>query len=236
MIILKKTLLSIQNLFRQKHNFLDFYRQFIAEGDLCFDVGANMGDRTALFLQLGAKVVAIDPQPDCVQQLKDKFGRNPSVTIEGYGLSSQDGSLELMICDDATTISTFSQKWQTARFKEYQWNRKVTVPVTTLDKIIAKHGIPSFCKIDVEGFESEVLHGLTRPIKTISFEFTYEFADDAYENMRYLESLGDVQFNYTVAENANLKLAHYTSKDTILNHIRHGQSDLWGDIYAVFRG
>ena len=46
------------------------------------------------------------------------------------------------------------------------------VPVTTLDDLIERHGMPSFIKLDVEGFEVEALAGLTRPVPALSFEFT----------------------------------------------------------------
>ncbi len=41
----------------------EFYSQFIRPGDLVFDIGANRGDRTEVFVQMGARVVAAEPQP-----------------------------------------------------------------------------------------------------------------------------------------------------------------------------
>src|SRR5437763_1165313 len=85
------------------------YRQFVTRGDLCFDVGANIGDRTRAFLDLGARVVAIDPQPSCVRRLGFVFGRNSRVTIVPAGLGADAGEADLAICDAAPTISTMSR-------------------------------------------------------------------------------------------------------------------------------
>ena len=48
-------------------------------------------------------------------------------------------------------------------FEHVRWDAAETVPVTTLDALIAEHGPPRFVKIDVEGHEAEVLRGLSRP-------------------------------------------------------------------------
>src|SRR5688572_28540682 len=56
---------------------LEFYRQFLAPGELCFDVGANVGNRVKIFLKPGARVVAVEPQRECVRTLRAAFGRDP---------------------------------------------------------------------------------------------------------------------------------------------------------------
>ena len=52
----------------------EFYSEFIKEGDVVFDVGANKGNRTVIFLELGAKVVAVEPQKECYEHLTKRFG------------------------------------------------------------------------------------------------------------------------------------------------------------------
>jgi FkbM family methyltransferase len=46
----------------------------------------------------------------------------------------------------------------------------MTVPVTTLDKAIDEFGVPTFCKIHVEGFESDALKGLSKPIPLLALD------------------------------------------------------------------
>src|SRR4051794_16322556 len=49
------------------------YRQFVRPGDLVFDIGANRGGKCAAFLRLGARVVAVEPNPGCVTALRRRF-------------------------------------------------------------------------------------------------------------------------------------------------------------------
>ncbi len=212
-----------------------FYSQFITLDDLCFDIGANLGNRTDVFLSIGAKVVAVEPQPSCVKELKKKYKNNPNVIIVPKGLGSKISIMPLSICEKESTIATFSDKWKTGRFKKYSWNETINVEITTLDILISKYGKPIFCKVDVEGFEGEVLRGLTSPIKYLSFEFTKEFFDDAIESMKYLISIGYSEFNYSVGEKFQLASTDWVSMGKIQDIIRNSPDALlWGDIYAKF--
>ena len=211
----------------------EFYRQFVKTGDLCFDVGANVGNKTHIFLQLGARVVCIEPQPKCVDILKDKYQKDSNVVIVSKGLAIQPGRRSLSICGPSDTISTFSEKWKTGRFRTYAWESAVDVPVTTLDTLIREFGSPKFCKIDVEGFEYDVLQGLSTPISFLAFEFTREFINDAVLCLEHVSSLGSADFNYAIGETPALVLSNWSDRDTLFKSIEQNSDDLlWGDIYV----
>ena len=57
-----------------------FYRRFIAPGDLVFDIGAHLGDRLAAFARLGARVVAVEPQPTFAAALRRRTVAKPACT------------------------------------------------------------------------------------------------------------------------------------------------------------
>jgi len=220
----------------QVHNErVTFYAKFIQRGDLCFDIGANIGNRTDMFLALGARVVCVEPQPNCASMLAEKYRKNSQVLLVPKGVAAQPGIMPLSLCESASTIATFSEKWETGRFRDYRWESTVDVSVTTLDALIQEYGVPAFCKIDVEGFERQVLQGLSSPIPALSFEFTKEFLDDANACMNYLATIQPVVFNYTLGEIPTLALSEWSDASTITSRLHQIQDRLlWGDIYAKF--
>ena len=153
------------------------YWQFVQPGDLVFDVGAHVGDRVGAFRRLGARVVAVEPQPALVRTLAAALRPRPAVTIEPVAVGRSAGTLELKLNIDNPTVSTASPAFVEAAhgapgWEGQAWTKSVRVPLTTLDALIARHGLPAFIKIDVEGFEAEALAGLTQPPRALSFEFT----------------------------------------------------------------
>ena len=212
-----------------------FYGQFVGSRQLFFDVGANVGDRTCCFRSLGVRVVAVEPQPACVASLRRRFGSDPGVAIEAVGLDEVEGEQSLSVCIEAPTLSTFAPHWRTGRFSRYSFEDGGAVAMTTLDALVETHGVPDFCKIDVEGFELAVLRGLHRPIPVLNFEYTGEFLPEAAACVARLVELGFTEFNYTVGEEKRFGSDVWLLAGEVmerLSRLSPEVSDLWGDIYG----
>jgi FkbM family methyltransferase len=215
-----------------------FYSQFVGAGSLVFDVGANVGNRTKVFLRLGARVVAVEPQPECARLLAEAFRGDSRLTIECEALGRAPGAAELKL-SDASTISSMSAGWidavrSSGRFAQYHWDHTVPVRVTTLDDLIERHGVPAFVKIDVEGFEYEVLAGLSAPLPALSFEFTPEWSEAAFACLAHLERLGIRRFNYSLGESMRLESENWLDAGELRARIleMRGDARTFGDVYA----
>ncbi len=215
------------------------YRRFVQRGDLVFDVGAHVGDRIASFRRLGARVVAVEPQPALVKVLKLIYGRASDVTIEAVAVGGDSGTAELMINPDNPTVSTASRGFISAArgapgWETQRWTKTAQVPMTTLDALIARHGVPAFIKIDVEGFEAEALAGLSQPVKALSFEITTIQRDGAFVCVDRCVALGFTRFNAALGESQRFVHADWVDGATIarwLAELPHEANS--GDVYAV---
>jgi FkbM family methyltransferase len=220
-----------------------FYAQFIQPGDLCFDVGAHVGNRLRAWVGLGARVVAIEPQPQMMKWLKRLYGepeaasgRNPHITLLEQAVGAEAGTATLHISQRAPTVSTLSTAWMTAvqqdpSFHKVQWDTAVTVPVVTLDELIGRYGRPAFCKIDVEGYELEVLRGLLQPLPALSFEYIPAAIEIAIGCIERLGELGRYEFNYSPGESHQLQAAKWLTAmemTAVLAQMQKGSGDVYG--------
>ena len=217
---------------------IGLYGQFIRSGDLVFDIGAHVGDRIGAFRALGATVVALEPQPAAFRWLKLRYGWDRRVTLVQAAASEAAGTVALHVNIANPTVSTASEVFieasrGAAGWEGQHWDETISVPAMTLDALIAKHGAPSFAKIDVEGFELAVLKGLSRAIPALSFEFTTIQRDIAEACLKRLAELGDYRFNVALGESQSLEFAELVTAARMTEFVAglpHGANS--GDIYA----
>jgi len=110
------------------------------------------------------------------------------------------------------------------------------VPVTTLDALIAEHGVPAFCKIDVEGSELAVLQGLSQPLPALSFECIPAARALSLACLARLQALGDYEFNWSWGEEAKLAYQDWCRYPDIEAHVQALSCARSGDIYARWLG
>lgn len=215
------------------------YAPFVGEGDLVFDVGAHLGDRTAAFASLGARVVALEPQPGVVRWLRRLVGRHPSVTVRSEAVGASPGVERLAVSRRTPTVSTMSEPWRRGvtegnpGFGGVRWDDSVEVSVVTLDELIETYGVPDFCKIDVEGYEAEVLAGLTGPLPALSVEFVAGQLEVAKACVRRLQELGVYRFDTVLGEGRDFLFGSWIGGDEMLAWLDRGAAGASsGDIYA----
>jgi FkbM family methyltransferase len=207
---------------------IDFYRSLLPElrrGDLIFDVGANEGLKTDLFLRMGARVIAIEPDETSQQILRERFKRfrliRRPVVIVGKALSNKRATESMWIDGPGSAVNTLSPKWantlkgnkarHTYGHCGLDFVQRRTVETTTLEELIAIYGRPLYVKIDVEGYETYVIRGLSQPVPHLSFEVNLpEFRPEGLECVALLGALAaNGKFNYAVDCERGLALKNW---------------------------
>ena len=212
-----------------------FYRQFIKPGDLCFDIGASVGIFSETFLDLGAKVIAVEPVDENFNHLNERLKTNADFHAIQAAVSSVSGITQIHRSTHLD-LSTLDQNF--VKFNEDQFQTKWTdtqiVQLTTLEELIKKHGLPDFCKIDVECHEKEVLLGLNSVITMISFEYLFPFKNKALECIERISELSpNTVYNYSLYEFFELENDKWLDKHSFISCVKELSQKHWtGDIFC----
>jgi FkbM family methyltransferase len=225
---------------RARRDAMDrLYGEFVRAGDLVFDVGAHVGDRVGSFRRLGARVVAVEPQPQLVRTLKLLYGRDRDVIIEPVAIGRERGTVTLKLNIDNPTVSTASDAFVRAAegapgWEDQAWTDTIEVPLTTLDALIERYGRPAFIKIDVEGFEVEALAGLSRAVQALSFEFTTIQRDLAYGCLARCTARGYQHYKVALGESQTFVEDRWQTADEVMRWLKQLPVEAnSGDIYAA---
>jgi FkbM family methyltransferase len=220
-----------------------FYAQLLRPGDLAFDIGAHVGSRTLAWTRLGVRVVAVEPVPQAMRVLRLLYGRHPRVTLVEAAVGRHPGHQAMLVSEREPTVSTLSAEWanrmleQREAFSATRWEQSIDVAVTTLDELIERFGRPAFCKIDVEGFDLEVLDGLSQPLPALSFEYVPPAFDLAVACLERLAALGSYTFNWSWGEALHLRWSDWVDAPTLIAYLRgYSRQGNPGDVYARLIG
>jgi len=203
-----------------------FYRQLVRPGNLCFDIGANNGSRSMIFTLLGARTIALEPNENLVRRLK----RMPRVKVLNQAVASQPGRQKMQF-NANDQISSLNPDWR-AKWPEFpNWYER-EVECVTLDQLIAQYGRPNFCKIDVEGFESVVLAGLSQPLPFLSFEVSPDYPTNTQACLDHLTALGAYEFNFAAGDDFCWLASPWMTAGQIFKLVSQHPA---GDVYARLR-
>jgi FkbM family methyltransferase len=223
---------------RRQREMRKLYAGFVNAGDIVFDVGAHVGNRTRALAALGCRVIAVEPQPDFARVLRLLFGRSPRVEIVEAAIGASAGKASLSISERTPTVTTVAAEWRDARANEpefdgVRWNRSLLVDRTTLDLLIARWGMPAFVKIDVEGAEPAVLAGLTHAVPALSFEYVPSAPGEVRACVERVSALGAYLFNWSVGESFKLESETWLSADEMMTALQTPRArHRSGDVYA----
>lgn len=214
-----------------------FYSKIFSSNDLVFDIGANNGNRTSVFLDIGANVIAVEPNPKLAKKLKRKYSK---ATIVDKAVGGKKGIVALYL-NEADVLSTTSEEWMktvkdSGRFGSLaeKFNDKVDVEQITINELIEKYGVPKFVKIDTEGTELEIVESIndSKPF-SVSLEFAIpESKNSTLNSIDYLHNLGYKKFNISLGESMEFisnKNFDYNEMITLMNALPEMS---WGDIYV----
>ena len=216
------------------------YATLVRPGGVAFDIGSHVGDRIGSFRRCGVRVVALEPQPLCARVIRDIYAGDKDVALVEAACGPKPGKLTLHINSSNPTVTTASTDFVKAAdgaggWEGQVWDQAIEVPVTTLDALIAQHGRPDFVKIDVEGFEGDVLAGLSQPLPCLSFEFTTIQREVAFACLDRLMEIGPYGFDIALGESQKLHFGRWVGRDEMRAHIAalpHEANS--GDVYASF--
>ncbi|MCG9793885.1 FkbM family methyltransferase [Flavobacterium algicola] len=219
-----------------------FYSQFLQPNSVFYDIGANFGNRIEAIIDTDITIIAVEPQVECIKFLRKKFG-NKIILLQN-GLGSKKEIMKMHIAPNANILSSFSTEWinstkKSGRFDNIKWSETRDVEMITLDYLIEVYGKPDFVKIDVEGFELEVLKGLSQPVNMMSIEYTVpENVQALLDCLYYLNELynSKIEFNYCITENMKFALPNWINYSSILDLIRNENflNTQFGDIYVRY--
>lgn len=200
-----------------------FYRDLLQPGDLVFDVGAHVGTRSRAMRAAGARVIALEPQAIFAGYLRRTLPAD--VVLIEAAAGGEEAVAQMAVSSRHPTVSSLKVGFvqgaaQAPGFDHVAWDRTQQVRMVTLDRLIAEYGVPNYIKIDVEGYELEVLSGLSTGIDLISVEYLPGFVDLTLAVLERLADLGEYRFNAIAGERSGFLWSDWQGRAGVEDWLR----------------
>jgi FkbM family methyltransferase len=238
---------SVRHLFRatagrraegKRRALTRFYGALLPKEALVFDIGANVGMLAEVFCTVGATVVAVEPNADCVRHIQLSYANLPIQALQMVA-GSRNGVATIHMSDERDDMSSLSDDWIATMRKRHGefarlWARDVTVPMLTLDALVEHYGTPYFIKIDVEGAEESVLDGLSVQPPLLSFEFNGARPDDAAACLGHRVIGPDSLFNVALEDPVEFELDSWVDRNAMKSALAEFTgTDIYGDVFVT---
>lgn len=211
-----------------------FLRPFVAAGALCFDVGANVGQVSGVLLRLGARVVAVEPNPDAVLALRLAFGWTRRLRVVRAAVTDRPGTSTLYRGAESPLSTTAERMREWVREVDpviagSRWTNSIAVDATTMDRLASEYGSPAFAKVDVEGGEPEVLRGMSFAPRLVQFEYVPSLGSDLTECVRRFGELAGSDASGSVSPANQYSPGAWVDLDTLSAELArtHSTSDVF---------
>jgi len=225
---------------QQSHLCADLRQLFsgiIPRGALAFDIGANVGTYASALYSLGVCVIAVDANADCLRHL-ELMRPGHGIQIVHAAVGNANGLATFNMSDQSDGLSAISTEWLEALNKHYGrsqkvWNRTATVPMITIDSLVAHFGPPFYVKIDIEGYDSFALDGMSSQPPLLSFEFHRVCLQNALDCLDKRVISPSSRFNIHTA-GPKFLLPSWVGKDELKKTLATFENlETYGDIYVA---
>jgi FkbM family methyltransferase len=211
-----------------------FYAPYIRRDDLVFDIGAYFGTYAERFTELGAKVVAVEPNPACCETLR-RLARGRNIQVVNCAAGDTPGKSKLLVCLEYPSLSTVADEWydaaqRSSRHGTAHWQKPIEVDILTLDQLAERYGVPAFVKIDVEGFDDHVIRGMSFQPRFLTFEFNREVPQIALRCLEAPLLRSGYEFNYSCSM-TKLASDHWMGPEELRGRI-FDDENYYGDVLA----
>lgn len=222
-------------IYRRRH-FRRFFAELLRPGDLVFDAGANVGEWTNAFRSIGCRVIAIEPQAACANEIRSRYRDDANVVVVEAALAEAPGARELILSTTGSEHASLSREFVETIIGGGAPSITLVAGTTTVDsltlpQLFDRFGVPRYLKLDIEGMEAAVLASTTVLPEMLSFEFHREWIGDVrsilarFRDENYL-------FNVTIGEWLGFRWKEWQAADETLLALEAMPRDAWGNVFV----